>query len=173
MLEYRCGALRFTEWKGFWKAAPNVPRVSKDEWFGAWESLRNWLSQRYLVDWKIEWQRHCWVEDVPYGELIDGQIERERLLKIDIEVADILTVPFLKFVQQWLLQKAALYRVSVPVDDTHENLILIYPQAIRINPEAEADLEQFVQTFRPRLAARIEAGFRETGRRRKPIPPLP
>jgi hypothetical protein len=159
--QFHCGPSHATEWHGLWKATPEA----SPEWDDAWASLKRWLSRRYVIDWQIKWQRHCCVDR--------ALPETERTLKIIIEVADVLSVSFLVFVQQWLREQAPLCRVAVPVDNTDQNLILIYPEAIRINEPAEANLGQFIESMPPQLTAMIENGFQQLGLRPKPIPPLP
>jgi hypothetical protein len=163
--EYRSGPLRYCEWQGFWKATPEVSAMTDEEWDQACASLRQWLCGRYLAEWDTHWQRHCCVE----GDFA----EPERTIKIVIEVADVLTVDFLQFVQQWLREKGALWRVSIPTDNTDSNLILVYPDTIRINEQAESDVKEFLKTIRPSLAKLIEEGRRRFGIRPKPIPPFP
>jgi len=163
--DFRCGPLRAQEWSGFWKANPEASLLSDEEWEAAWNSLRQWLSRRYLVDFSVKWQRHCCVDR--------GVPETERTLKISILVGDMLATKLLEFVQRWLQQEATLWRVAIPVDNTKDNLILIYPQGVRINPTAEADFDGFISQVRPRLAMLIEEGRKQTGVRDKPIPPLP
>ena len=162
--EVRCGNLRYSDWQGFWKANDDDSDMTGEEWDEGWESLREWLSRRYLVDWNLDWQRHCFV---------DGDyMEPERTLKIVIEVPEVLTKGFLLFVQKWL-QANKLWRVSVPTDDTPENQILVYSDAIRINPNAEANMPQFLHEVRPKLAALIKEGREYFGIRPKPVAPLP
>jgi len=163
--EFRCGNLRFLEWPGFWKATPDASLMTEEEWDEGWASLTRWLSSRYLLEYKVGWQSHCWVEG--------DYAEPERTLKIIIAVDEVLTVGFLRFVQEWTRKEAPLWRVSVPTDNTDENLILVYPDAIRVNPIAESNLEAFVAKVRPCLAALIEDGRKQFGLSKKPHPPLP
>jgi hypothetical protein len=138
--------------------------MTGDEWDRAWTSLRDWLSKRYLVKFSVGLQRHCWVEDYA---------QPERTLTITIGVSEVLSCNFLRFVQGWLREYGRQWRVAVPVDNTDQNLILVYPEAIRINSQAEADLEAFVRSARPRLERTIEQGRRFYGLKKKPYPPLP
>jgi hypothetical protein len=163
--EFRTGCLRYCEWKGLWKAHANDSVITDEEWDSAWSSLQSWLSQRYLVEYTIGWERHCWV-DGDYAE-------PERTLKIIIAVSDVLTISFLRFIQDWLRKSARSWRVAVPTDNQDENLILIYPEAIRANPGAEADLELFVAHSRPRLQSLIDQGRRFYGLKPRPHPPIP
>jgi hypothetical protein len=163
--EFRCGTPRHIEWDGFWKASADASLLTEEESRQGRNSLRKWLSQQYLVDFEVERQRHCCV-DKTYPET-------ERTLKIIIEVAEVLTAHFLRFVQQWLRQEAPLWRVSIPVDTTDESVILVYPNVIRVNPTAEGHLEAFIEEVRPRLALLIEQGQKKFGIRTKPVPPLP
>jgi hypothetical protein len=139
--------------------------MTDEEWDAGWKSLRNWLRQRYAVDWIVGGQRHL---------CLDGDYAApERSLKIIIEVPEALTVGLLKFVQAWLRKEGRLWRVFVPTDNTDENLIVVYPETICVNPQAEADLAAFVRQVRPRLVALIEQGRKEFGLRKRPHPPLP
>ena len=163
--DFRTGTLTFSEWSGFWKVTPEATLVTDQEWDEAVKALRAWLSTRYLVEWSLDWRRHCCVE----GDFA----EPERTIKVTIEVAGVLSMGFLKFVQQWLQNSAPSWRISIPTDNTNKNLILVYPNAIRINPEAEADLDRFLTKIGPKLAKLIEDGRRRFNIRDKPIPPLP
>ncbi|MCP5524580.1 MAG: hypothetical protein H7A46_23880 [Verrucomicrobiales bacterium] len=139
--------------------------MTDDEWNANWNSLRHWLRQRYAVDWMVDKQRHLSVE---------GDYARpERSLTIYVSVAEALTFGLLKFVQDWLQKEARLWRVFIPTDNTDENLIVVYPEAIRANPEAEANLPDFVQRIRPSLATVIEEGRKQFGIPTRPHPPLP
>jgi hypothetical protein len=163
-LEFRTGCLRFSEWRGFWKANAEASLMADEEWDDAWDSLRTWLSQRYLVEWDIKWQRHLCVEG--------DYAEPERTIKVMIYVAEVLTVGFLRFLQEWLQKEAPLWRISVPTDNTDENLIMVYPEMLKINPRAEADVASFIAQARPRLAQLIQEEGTQMGLRPKPVPPI-
>src|SRR5438067_1287702 len=97
--EFKTGCLRYAEWNGFWKAHANDSIMTGEEWDQGWESLCDWLSQRYLVQYSNEfppqlWDRHCWV---------DGDyFKPERTLQITIAIAEVMSVSFLKYIQSWL-----------------------------------------------------------------------
>lgn len=162
--EWRTGEPHLSEWKGLWKAMDDAPLMSQSEWERNWDSLRQWLSTRYYVDWSLEWQRHCYVE----GECFRSQ----RTLKISICVPDVLTLDLLKFLQDWLQKEAPLWRIIVPTDNTDENAIVVYPHTIRFALLSENDLEKFLCKMRPKLAAIIDAETRAAGIKARPIAPL-
>jgi hypothetical protein len=146
--------------------------MTPEEWEPAWESLTQWLAQKYLVTYSnaflpSQWQRHCWVEG--------DYAEAERTLTLNIGVAEVLSVGFLRFIQEWLRRNGGAWRVAIPMDKA-ENFVMIYPEAIKINPAAEQDLEAFVRAARPELERIIREGpfgKKFFGLGDKPYPPLP
>lgn len=139
--------------------------MTDDEWDAAWKSLTDWLRQRYAVDWIVGGQRHLHVD----GDYADP----ERSLLITIEVSGVLTTGFLGYVQQWLRVQTRMWRVFIPTDNTDANMVVVYPETICVNPEAESNLAAFLEGIRPRLEALIQQGRREFGLPTRPHPPLP
>ncbi len=145
---FKTGLLRQSEWSGFWKANANDPPMTGEEWDEKWESLNDWLGKQYNLEPIPVRKRQCYV--------VDDYAEPERMLQIEIEYLDIFTRAFLQYVQEWLRAKAPLWRVAIPTDDTDKNLVFVYPQGIRINPEAEADLDGFIERIKPAFQAAIK-----------------
>jgi len=94
-------------------------------------------------------------------------------MKIIIEVAEVLRISFLQYIQEWLRSEARLWRVAIPTDNTAENLILIYPEVIKINEAAEQNIPYFLEVIRPRLAQIILEGRRQFNLQERPHPPIP
>jgi len=100
----------------------------------------------------------------------------ERTLTVIIGVAQVLSLGFLKFIQTWLQREARAWRIAVPIDNTDENLVLVYAEEIRINAAAEQDLPAFIQGARPLLHRTIyegQFGRNFFGLKDKPYPRLP
>jgi hypothetical protein len=140
-VEFRTGPLRNADWEGFWKANPNDTEMSGKEWDEKWESLRSWLAKRYNLEPIPVRKRQCFV--------VDSYSTPERTLQIEIGHVEILTTEFLDFVQEWLRNEAPSWRVAIPTDDNVDTVILIYPQAIKVNPQAESDLATFCKKIQP------------------------
>jgi hypothetical protein len=85
----------------------------------------------------------------------------------------VLGLGFLRYLQQWLQTEARLWRVAIPTDNTDENLILVYPEEIKINESAERDLTNFLISIRPRLAEVIAKGREQFNLPVRPHPPIP
>jgi hypothetical protein len=152
---FRTGELRNTEWEGFWKAHPDDPPMTGDEWDEKWASLKQWLSQRYNLRPIPIRKRQCFV--------LDAYSSPERTLQIEVSDVQILTAEFLFYVQQWVRTDAPNWRVCIPTDDNVDTLILVYPRAVRINPEAEKDIEAFCHEIQPGTAAAMKRARRELG----------
>jgi len=155
MDDFRTGPLRNAEWEGFWKSHPDDPPMTGEEWCEKWRSLNQWLSNRYNLTPIPVRKRQCYVWD-------DYAIP-ERSLTIQIEHPEILTKDFLEYVQEWVRSQAKSWRVIIPTDDNVDTLILIYPEAIRINPQAEKDLERFCKEIQAGTKAAIKRARREVG----------
>jgi len=152
---FRTGALRNMEWEGFWKAHPDDPPMTGEEWDQKWSALKEWLSKRYNLRPIPIQKRQCFV--------VDDYSIPERTLQIEVSDVNILTFEFLVYVQEWLRNEAANWRVGIPTDDNVDTVILIYPDAIRINLEAEKDIEKFCEEIRPGTEAAIKRARRELG----------
>src|ERR1041384_5029856 len=124
--ESRCGPLRRSEWQGYWKAHPDDDIMTFEERDAARKSLREWLRQRWVVDWIVYKGRQISVWDT-YSH-------PERTLNVGLRDPSVLSESFLNYVQKWLKSGWSLWRVEVFSD---ENSIMIYPDAIKINEEAE------------------------------------
>jgi hypothetical protein len=154
-VDFRTGPLRNAEWEGFWKANPNETEMTGEEWDEKWVSLRKWLGNRYNLSPIPVRKRQCFV--------VDDYAIPERTLQIQIKDLEILTTEFLNYVQDWVRQEAPSWRVAIPTDDNVDTLILIYPEHIKINPEAENDLSKFCESIRPGMLQAIKNHFAELG----------
>jgi hypothetical protein len=115
--------------------------LTRQEWEEHWWSLLQLLSRVYNIEPVPVRQKECFIFDNPF---------QDRTLKIKIEKTEILTEGFLVYVGQWLQSQATLWGVSIPTDNTSENLILVYPRG-RINAEAEKQTAHFCLEIRPKL----------------------
>jgi len=142
-VEFRCGTPSHLEWGGPWKENPEAGlRPTYEEWIEYWESLRVWFERIYNLTPVPVRKRECFVVD---------QIFEDHTLQIEIEKSHLLNRGFLVHAQKWLQEKANSWRIAIPTDDTAENLILVYPNVIRINPPAEQDIEKFCEQIQLKL----------------------
>jgi hypothetical protein len=150
----RSGTPNYIEWKGPWESACNEPEVTPEEWDQKWESLRSWLSKIYNLEPVPVRQRECYVVDLA---------QSERTLQVEVVQVKILTDAFLIYLQQWLRTEAPQWRIAIPTDGSDENLILVYPEKIRINPVAEMNLEGFCREIQPGMQKTMAEERRRLG----------
>ena len=149
---YRTGPLRFYEWQSHWKASDNDPEVSESEFNATYLSLRGWLLKR--------WNAHPFSPEPPVCLVWSQRRRPDRTHFIEIFDETILNEEFLLLIQEWV-RTAPQWRVLIPTDDAGENVILIYPGEIRINPMAEKNIEFFLKAIQPGLKEAIRNAGRE------------
>ena len=145
--QFGFGTLRKTEWTGRWKSTAQDPELTATEWNEARESLHQWLGQMYLTDWRYGTRRHCWV---------DSGCSGDRTLQIKIVVPSLLDRSFLILAQQWLTAGHQEWRIAIPTGESDNSPILVYQRAVKINSEAEANLEAYLRRSRESLRCWID-----------------
>jgi hypothetical protein len=141
--DHREGTPRRTEWQGLWRSSINDRPVSDEEFYRCADSLYDWLELRYNLKWSQVKKRDCYVR----GDVLS----HDRTQQVIVTNCDILERAFLEYLQQWLRGDWRSWRIELPTDETDESLILVYPDVIRVNPSAEADLDTFLNEIKPKI----------------------
>jgi len=108
----------------------------------------DWLGKDYNVQPVPVKEREC--------NVLTPHWRPDRTHHIEIRRVEILDRRFLQHVQAWIMEKGKIWRVSIPTDDTDENLIMVYSEKIAINEHAERNLDEFLHMIRPLLQKAFE-----------------
>jgi len=138
----------FSEWSGKWRRSVTVPRLTEAAFEKHEEALHKWLKLRYEV-WEFGKVGDCYVRG-------DNLVDRTE--QVCITNSKILTPELLKYIQKFLRSGWPDWRIMIAIGAPEEH-IMIYPDVIRINPAAEADLEGFCEKIRPQLETQLKEGL--------------
>jgi hypothetical protein len=108
-LKFKTGPLRETEWSGLWRAIPDEPAFTGEEWNTMWESLGKWLSKRYNLNPIPVRKRQCYVWD--------DYDRPERTLLLQINDVSIFDMELMEYIREWLICCAPLWRVTIQTDN--------------------------------------------------------
>jgi len=160
--QFKVGPVRLMDWHGAWKAGADEAWPTRDEWRAAASSLYQWLENRYRVRRPIHPQIDCELAGILWYD--------QRTQDVIIDQSEILGLPFLHYIQEWLREGWDNWRVKVHTDGTLKRTIVVYPHAIRINRWAEEHLDEFLEQMREETRRQIEESdefLRRAARRRK------
>jgi hypothetical protein len=143
--DYRYGTLRYTAWQGKWKSSPDDEDDFEEKYF----EEQFWRSTRSLCKWLKSRYKHGSADDCEC--YVRGDSFGDKTHQIEIVRPQVLTLIFLNYLQDWLKSDWQTWRVLVSTYLELEDLIVVYPDAIRISPAAEGDLETGLQNIRQRM----------------------
>jgi hypothetical protein len=142
---YRYGTLRYSEWQGKWKCSPDDQDDFDEEYFNE----QFWRSTRSLCKWLKARYKHGSADDCEC--YVRGDSFGDKTQQIEIVRPQVVTPAFLTYLQDWLRSDWHSWRVLVSTYLELEDLIVVYPEAICINPAAETDLETGLKNIRHRM----------------------
>ena len=124
---FRTGKLAFFEWSGLWKNAQDEDVVGRDEYEEVFSELDSFCRKSYKNSPRF-------IRDF----YIRGDYTGDRSQVLEVNDPAILNISFLIGIQKWLsLSGHTNWRVIIPTYLTEKEVIVIYPDAIRISPEYE------------------------------------
>jgi hypothetical protein len=140
-MKYRFGTPRFCEWDRLWKRDPKEADVTRDEYERVDNNLEEYClrvfssSPRYIKD--------CYVR---------GDYTGDRTQVFEINNPRILTLDLLKVLQRWLIESGnSNWRIIVPTYVTKNEVIVVYPDTIRISERYEKSLELALKSIAKRM----------------------
>lgn len=141
-IDYRYGTPSLEEWHGLWKSDPSDSEVTDVEFNGTFKSLDKWLAQYGKTGVR---------EDCDF--YVVGDCQGDKTQCVELVNPNVLTMPFLKFLQRWISEFYPKWRIVVPTYLAPHNVILAYKDSIRANREYEANLEESLAVIRAQMFA--------------------
>jgi hypothetical protein len=138
---------RFCDWDGLWKSNPKESNVDADEYERVFCQFDHYCRcsmggfARYMADFYIR-----------------GDFTGDRTQVVEINNPSILTAGFLKVLQRWLINAHEDWRIIVPTYLTKREVIVVYPDSIRISRAYEDPLEQGLKQIVGRMKDYSERG---------------
>lgn len=136
MDNYRYGRPTFDEWDGLWKDELNELNVERAEYERVVSELDGYCRQTV-------------VGSAVYSKdfYLRGDFTGDRTQVVEVNNPQVFTVAFLEQLQRWLIESGHRnWRIIVPTYLTKREVIVIYPDAIRISdayePLSKAGIER-------------------------------